>query len=461
MYKPTEKRHALGLFSLVMFAIVSVDSLRNLPISAQYGFSLISFYLFAGLFFFLPLAWVAGKLAVQYPNTGGSYLWVKAAFGESFGYLAIWLQWLYNMIWYPTIFAFITATLASLIASGLETSKWFILWTSLGFFWLLSLLHCRGLRASSWISTGGALIGTLFPMFLMIGLAVYWLMSGKPSATPFSWPALLPSAHDIKNIGFFSNILFSLMGLEVIAMHAGNVDNPAQKYPRAFGISAVLILFTIVFSSLALCIIMPAEKIALVNGLNDVLYLFFASYQITNARMFIGICIIIGGLGIASSWMIGLARGLHVCLNSMNAPGWIRKLNKNDMPSRVLMMQAVVYSVLLCSFLLFPDINSSYWILSAITAQFALLYYVLLFCAALKLIRSKQETAFKRNLAVLLPVTAIVVCLMGIVAGFMPPDFVKEENRLKYELLLVAGFIFMGLIPVMLVKFGDRFFRRK
>ena len=48
MSSVTKSKHRLGLLPLVMIAIVSVDSLRNVPIGAQYGFSLISFYLLAG-----------------------------------------------------------------------------------------------------------------------------------------------------------------------------------------------------------------------------------------------------------------------------------------------------------------------------------------------------------------------------------------------------------------------------
>lgn len=125
---------------------------------------------------------------------------------------------------------------------------------------MLSLLHCFGVRASSWISTCGSITGTLLPMFFIMGLAIYSLAAGQPSATPFSWNALIPDEHSLKNLAFFSNILFSLLGLDVIAMHAGNVKEPHKTYPKALILSSILILFTLTFSSLSLCIIMPSEK---------------------------------------------------------------------------------------------------------------------------------------------------------------------------------------------------------
>lgn len=452
MFLATKRKNQLGLFSLVMIAIVSVDSLRNLPIGAQYGFSLITFYMLAALTFFLPLTWVTAKLTAQHPNTGGSYVWIDKAFGPYMGYLSIWLQWVYNIIWYPTIFAFINATLASLILPGLENNKLFILLTSLGFFWILSLLHCLGVRASSWISTCGSIIGTLLPMFLIMGLALYSLATGQPSATPFSWSAFIPDAHSLKNLAFFSNILFSLLGLDVIAMHAGNVKNPHKTYPRALGLSALLILFTLTFSSLSLCIIMPSEKIGLMSGLMVVFNSFFDAYHIPAAGSVIAFCIIIGGLAIASSWMVGLARGLHVALGSINVPSWIQYTNKNNMPSRVLFFQAIVYSLLLGIYLLFPNINSSYWVLSALAAQFALLYYIVLFCAAVKLLRQQKQNRLDNLLSVALPCMALAICLCGIVVGFLPPEQIPFGSTLRYELLMLSFFVSIGFVPVLILK---------
>lgn len=441
------KKGTLGVFSLIMIAIVSVDSLRNLPVSAQYGFSLISFYIFAGVVFFMPLAWITSRLASQYPMTGGSYIWISTAFGDSYGYLAMFIQWLYNIIWYPTIFAFITATFLSLFFPDLENNRQYILLVSLVLFWILSIMHCRGIRAISWFSTASAILGTLFPMLIIMLLAAYWLYSGNQSATPLNWSALVPQIKDFKNIGFFSNILFSLIGLEVIAMHAGNVSNPGKTYTKSVYISAVIILISVIFSSCALCVIMPAEKLTLVNGLSEVLRIYFSTYSINNISYIIGFCIVIGGLGIAASWMASLARGLHVSMCAMNAPNWLQKLNKNEMPSGILFLQAVVFSILMCAFLFFPDINSSYWMLSAITAQFGLFYYILLFFAAFKLINKGKHNRLSKLLSYMFPGMAILTCVIGIVVGFIPPEISNASSQFKFQIILIAIFGILGLLP--------------
>lgn len=435
----------LGLFSLVMIAIVSVDSLRNLPIAAQYGFSLITFYLIAAILFFIPLAWVTSKLAVLYPETGGSFIWISNALGNSYGNLGIWLQWIYNIIWCPTIFVFISITLLSVISPELQNNKFYILTISLLSFWAISLFHCRGIHITAWISTVSVVLGTLIPMAILVILAAYWLFSGKPSATPLSVDSLIPTARDMLNISFFSNILFSLLGQEVIAMHAGNVKNPRETYPKAVFISAIVIIVSIIISSSALCVILPADKIGLASGLIDVLETFFAAHGIKNITFLLGGAIILGGLGIASSWMIGLARGVNVSLQRSHAPKWLQAVNKNEMPAGVLIMQALVFSFLLSLFLFFENINSSYWFLSAVTAQFALLYYILLFLSAIKLLLQTETKLINRIYAVVFPLLGITMCLVGILVGFVPPEFISTEERLIYKATMISIFVIITL----------------
>jgi amino acid transporter len=221
-------------------------------------------------------------------------------------------------------------------------------------------------------------------------------------------------------MGYFSNILFSVLGLDVIAMHAGFVKKPRTTFPIAVGISAVIILLSLVGSALGLCIIMSPENITILNGLMDALNVFFTVNGHTHSYIIIGVCIIIGGLGIAASWMISLARGLHVSLCMIKAPKWLLILNKNQVPSRVILMQAVAYTLLLIPFLLSDNINKSYWLLSALTAQFALVYYIILFCAAMILIKRTQKGL--RFWQAFLCMCGCCLCLTGIVAGFISPS---------------------------------------
>lgn len=451
MENVSSDRYCLGVFSLVMIAVVSVDSIRNLPIIAQYGLPLVSFFLVAGVAFFIPLAWITSQLAAHYPKTGGTYLWIEAAFGKKSGYLSIWLQWVYNIIWYPTIFAFISTLLAKLLLPQFDGNKWFMLGICTGLFWFLTYCHSKGIQFSRLISTISTLIGTLLPMAFMIGIAVYWLASGSPSAISFTVENLLPNETTYHNLAYFSNFLFSLLGIEVIAMHAANVKHPESAYPKALLISAPIIFASLLLSALALCVIVPPEKIGIIGGIMDVFQLFF-NQNFPAGTYIIGWSIVIGCLGIASSWMIGLARGLHVAFTATSSLPLLQKLNNNGVPVNVLMFQGFVYTLLLSVFLLLPSIQGSYWLLSALTAQFALTYYVLLFLAAIKLLRAKKSTRIGSLLNLMLPVSGGVISIIGIGVGFLPPDEISKNQMMLYEVFMCGSLVIFCLLPFLFLK---------
>ena len=83
----------MSLFTLTMINVIAIDSLRSIPMSAHYGFSLV-FYLLSALIFFIPSALISAELSTGWPQTGGIYVWVREAFGIPIGFLVIWLQWI-------------------------------------------------------------------------------------------------------------------------------------------------------------------------------------------------------------------------------------------------------------------------------------------------------------------------------------------------------------------------------
>ena len=293
-----------------------------------------------------------------------------------------------------------------------------------------------GVKSLTLVSTVSSFIGTLFPMLLIILFAAYWLISGHPSQTPISWEGLIPTKGNFANLAFFVNILFSLLGIDVIAMHGGEVKHPKRTYPRVLLLAGMIILFSLIFSSFAICVLVPPEKIGLVDGLINAVDLFSAQFGINWIRMIFGVAIILGGIGIVTSWMSGLSRGLYVATRSANIPPLFAKVNTHKMPYPILIAQAVVFTVLVSVFLLFPKINSSYWLLSSMTAQFAMVYYLVFFVASYKLLKMKRMEGKYLPWIVL----AMTSCCVGFAVGFFPPSSViGPEQVFYYELTLVLG----------------------
>lgn len=452
-----QSKKVLSVFSLVMINVIAVDSLRTLPISAKLGLSLVSYYVIAAFAFFIPVALVAAELATAYPNTGGIYVWVREAFGKRAGFITIWLQWIYNVVWYPTILAFIAATLSYLIAPDLETNKFFLLSTVLGLFWIFTALNCFGMRLSSIVSIIGAVFGTVLPMLLIIILAFVWIMQGKPTVIgyPSQW---LPNFESLGNLSLFAAVLFGLIGMEMSAVHAEEVKNPQRDYPKALFYSTILIISTLSLGSLAIVIVVPNDHLSVVSGLIDAYAVFFKSYNMPWMTSIIAVLIILGGLSGVSAWIIGPTKGLLVSARDGSLPDRFARTNKYGAPTTILFTQALIFSALSTVFILLKSINAAYWMLSDLCAQMALLVYIFMFAAALKLRYSKPDhprgyTIPGGNIVMwILCSVGTLCCLAAMFVGFVPPSQIPVGNVYIFEGFLVGGLILFVLIPWILAK---------
>jgi amino acid transporter len=263
----SKKPKILSVFTLVMINVIAVDSLRTVPISAKLGLALVSYYILAALAFFIPVALVAAELATTYPRNGGLFIWVKEAFGQRMGFTTIWLQWIYNLIWFPTILLFIASTSAYVFNLDLAENKLFLIITVLSLFWLFTGLNCLGLRIASMISTIGAILGTLVPMLGIMSMAGWWLIQGKVPANAFGSQSILPDLSSLHSVAMFIVVIFGLMGIEMSAVHAEDVKHPKKDYPKAIFYSAIIIILTLVLSALSILVVVPQSKLSVVTGL--------------------------------------------------------------------------------------------------------------------------------------------------------------------------------------------------
>lgn len=304
------RKKVLGLFQLVMINVIAVDSIRTLPFAAEYGFSLVFYYLVASLVFFIPSALVSAELATGWPTTGGIYIWIREAFGPRWGLIVIWLEWVCNVVWYPTIMALIAGVSAYLLDPSLADNKFYMVFMILTLFWGATFVNYLGMKSSSIMSTFCAISGTIFPMILIGALGIYWVAKGEPSEIGFSWREFFPNEDSTENLALLSNVLFGLIGLDMAATHAAEMKNPRKDYPVALFFSVIIIISTIVFSSLAIAIVVPNSDLNLVTGCLQAFTIFLKKLNLSFLVPFIAVIIVIGSIGNVGAWIIGPAKGL-------------------------------------------------------------------------------------------------------------------------------------------------------
>ncbi len=453
-----QHKKVLGFFQLVMINVIAVDSIRSLPFAAEYGLSLVFFYVLAAIGFFIPSALVSAELGTGWPTTGGIYVWVREAFGKKMGFVVIWLNWIYNIAWFPTIMALIAGTAAYFFNPEFSNNKIYMVSCILVIFWGATLLNCLGMKVSSAFSTVGALIGTIFPMLFIIALGLIWMFQGKPLQIDTSWNAIVPDFKNTGNLAFLTNVLFGLLGLEMSATHAAEIRNPQKDYPRALFVSVVIILGTIILSSLAIAVVVPKQSLSLVTGTMQAFAVFVNGFGIPWLIYLIAGFIILGGMSGAAAWIIGPTKGLMVASHDGSLPKILGKTNRHGVPVNILILQAIIVSLLSLAFIFMPTVNSSFWILSAITAQLALLVYIGLFAAGLKLhyhkpevVRSFRVPGKKIGMWSVCGI-GIISCIIVILLGFLPPDQAGIKNLFLYELILIGGMIALCLVPLFIIK---------
>lgn len=446
-------KHALTVFSLTMITVGSVDSIRNLPATALFGSQLIFFFIVGAVFFLIPTALVSAELASGWPKQGGIYVWVKEAFGKKLGFLAIWLQWIENVIWYPTILAFVAGTVGYLINPALASDPYFLWLVIIGSFWGATLINLLGMRSSAWFSTVCALSGLLLPMILIIALGAVWILGGNPLQVHFDAQSISPHWHEKSLWVSLTAIMMSFCGIEIATVHANDVKDPQHAFPRALIYSVLIILSTLSLGSLAIAVVLPQAKINLVAGIMQAFDAFFSQYHLLGLMPLMALMLVMGGLGGVSNWIIAPTKGLLVAGEDGNLPRFFLRANRHGAPVVMLMIQATIVTVLSAFFLFMPSVNGSYWLLTALAAQLYMLMYLLMFAAAIKLRLSapRQARAFRipGGLPGLLLVAGMGMfgALITLVVSFIPPDGINVGSLLRYETTLVFGLFIMCLPP--------------
>lgn len=310
----------ISVFTLAMINVAAIGSVKNWPITAEYGFSSIFYFLLAAIVFFLPISLVAAELATGWPKSGGVFVWVKEAFGHRAGFLAIWLLWIENAIWYPTILSFIAATIAYIFDPSLSNNTLYTLSVILVAFWIATLANLLGMKISSWISTVGVLLGSFIPGGLIILLGLIWFFTGRPIEISMTWDSLIPNMGSVEQLVFFTGVLLSLCGMEMSAIHARDVRNPQRDYPKAILLSAALIIGMSILGVLAIASVIPQKQISLVAGSMQAFSYFVNAYGLKWLTPYIAILIAAGAFGSLSTWVIGPTKGLLAAARSGDLP---------------------------------------------------------------------------------------------------------------------------------------------
>lgn len=452
--KDGSKLHQLGVFALTMMGISAILSLRNLPIVATYGASLITYYIVAALLFFIPTAMISTELSTMWPDSGGLYVWVHKALGKQFGLLAIWLEWINTIFSFPAMMGFILFSLIFPFAHHLANSRLIEFSFMVGIFWSITLINFFGLKTSSWFSAAGVILGVLLVFAIIIIMGFIWFWHGRPLEIHFSWAALKPAFHH-GSLAFLIIVINSLAGIQVIAFHAKETRNPNRTLPRVSFLIVCIILVFSILGALSIAIVTPHNHSSLVGGVVQALTVFFSQFHLTGL---VKVIVLLMGLGILAginSWVIGPSKGMLAAAEAGQLPAFLAHRNKHNMPTSILTLQAIVTTVLSAAYIYMPSVNSAFWLLSNLTSQFTVMMWILVFISAIVIQYRYKDTVRPYKTPCgrlgmwLVAGTGAIVCAVVLGFSYIPPQAIIETHSVfRYEAALILGLIVFSILPL-------------
>jgi hypothetical protein len=334
------KRNYISGRTMMFMIVAVVCSLRAAPTMAVYGLGSIILYVVPAIVFLIPQALVSAELASAWP--GGVYRWVTEAFGPKLGLLAIWCQYAMTIFYYPAMLAYVASTFAYVINPNLASSGLFTAIVIVTVYWLAVVVSGRGMKAVSGLSSAGAIIGTILPGIVLVGMGAAYLIGGNASAAPLHVHDLLPAWAGIASLVLIVNNFLSYSGMEMNAVHVSELKDPKREFPKAMIASIGIIMLVFILPALAVSFIVPASDVSLTAGVMQAFTSFFGYFGVSFFVSPVAILIILAMLGGMLAWLAGPSTGLLLIGREQGfIPPYFQKLNKRGMQMNIMIWQGV------------------------------------------------------------------------------------------------------------------------
>jgi amino acid transporter len=193
------------------------------------------YHLLLPLFWCIPVSLAAAELTTAMPVEGGFYRWVRAAYGNFWGFLAGWWNWSASWLLGAT-YAVLFSDYLRFYFPGLVGWKHYVV--SLALIAFLAFINIRGMQMV------GALATTLEILILLPVVVLCIVAATKWHHNPFT-PFIPPHVPRFQVFGVGLALgLWLYSGYEQMSSVAEEVDNPQRNYPLALALVVPLSIAT-------------------------------------------------------------------------------------------------------------------------------------------------------------------------------------------------------------------------
>lgn len=383
-------RRSLGLFDVALFFAIACTNLQWVATAAAAGPSSIPVWIIGAVVMFMPVAIVVMHLSKLYPEEGGMYVWTKHAFGPFAGYMTGWTYWCTNLPYFPALLYF-TAGNALFMAGGttnhLATSPAYFIGVSLAAFTLATVLNVLGLDVGKWLNNVGS-ISRLIVTVMLIALGLY-AYSRFGSATPINAATMRPSLQ-LKDLVFWTVIIFAWTGAEGIPFMAGEVKNPRRTIPLGLAIAVPCIATIYILGTVGVLAALPRGHVSSLFGVMQAISQIANGMHLPSLTILAAALVTISCIGSTGAWLGIAARIPFVAgIDRYLPPAFGRLHPRWGSPVVALVTQAGVSTIFILLGQGGTTVKGAYNVLVSATVLITMVPFLTLFSAALKLGKSR------------------------------------------------------------------------
>lgn len=283
------------------------------------------------------LSLVFARLSKRHPQTGGPYVYARAAFGDFVGFQVGWSYWI--SIWVSN--SAVTIALVGFLAAlfpVLDTHPLYSLGASLAFVWGLTFVNCVSLRTVGEIQV----FTTLLKLLPLIALCTIGFLEVETvNFTPF----LREDTTFLQGLsGAAALTLFSFMGLESATVPAERIKDPERTIPLATVLGTCVTALLYIGSTAAVIGILGVEATA-----QDPAAFATASGKALGswALPLVAITAAVSSFGGLNGWILLQGQIAMATANDGLFPSFFAKMSSKGLPVVGLVISGALVSILL------------------------------------------------------------------------------------------------------------------
>ncbi|WP_291285191.1 APC family permease [Flavobacterium sp.] len=385
---------------------------------------IIASWLFGGLYVLLGANSYA-ELATMLPKAGGSYNYIKRAFGEYAGFLSGWFDYITNVI-PPAFYCIVISEYVIILFPALANYS-----TIMAISLLLAfvLIHLSGVKNGSVIQQITSLLKVICFVALVVACFMYTGIETTPIKTDSSFfqIGLL--------FGFFKSlqlIIGTYNGWNSVCFFAEENDNPGKNIPKSLYSGVLLVMSIYILVNAAFFHVLPIETLAKSNlAAADVAKILFGK----NGALIVTVISIFSLISILNAFMMIPPRILY----GLSRDGFFiekgTQVNNGGTPIVALLVSSLFSLFLICI--------GSFEVLFSFAAFISIIVWGLAYFSLLKL-RTKEPDLPRPYRSFWYPWTTIIAIIISIalLIGFIYSDpksfiIIMGITAISYPLFLV------------------------